>query len=92
MFSYHWRHPIEYIAIPCFFYGILATLLAENFAKRKLLGKIGLTILIIALTILLSSPIGGMLWHYHDMQAGFFPLDWFNTMTELGFSWGLQYG
>lgn len=32
MFLYHREHPLAYIAIPCFFYGIVAALLTDRFA------------------------------------------------------------
>lgn len=92
MFVYHWQHPIQYILIPCFFYGIIATCFAELFSGRKFLGQVFLTLLIILLTVFISSPFGGMLWHYHDMQAGYFPSNWVGTMIAKGFSWGLELG
>ncbi|MDY7394550.1 hypothetical protein UMM65_04810 [Aureibaculum sp. 2210JD6-5] len=92
MFLYHWKFPILYILIPCFFYGILATLLANKFKSKNVSGKIIITILIIVLTVLISSPFGGMLWHYHDMQAGYFPENWISKMVSYGISWGFQMG
>ncbi|WP_190304370.1 hypothetical protein [Flavobacterium branchiophilum] len=92
MFLYHWQHPISFIAIPCFFYGIIATLLADKFSKQKVTKQILLTIGIIILTIILSSPFGGMLWHYYDMKAGHFPQNWIGKMIRLGFEWGLEVG
>jgi hypothetical protein len=50
------------------------------------------TILIIVLTVLISSPFGGMLWHYYDMKTGYFPENWFSKMLKLGFAWGLEIG
>jgi len=92
MFVYHWAHPIQFIAIPCFFYGIIAALLANKFQNKKTSGRIILTLLIIVLTILISSPFGGMLWHYHDMKAGYFPVNWISIMISRGFKWGLEVG
>ena len=92
MYLYHWEYPLQYIAIPCFFYGILATLFSGYFSKTKKAGRVLLTMLIIALTILFSSPIGGMLWHYHDMKAGFFPDNWLSKLLGRGTLWGLEYG
>lgn len=92
MFLYHWQYPMQYIAIPCFFYGIIATLLAYKFQKSKTIGRIVLTTFIIVLTILISSPFGGMLWHYHDMKAGFFPENWFSKIITKGFKEGLEVG
>ena len=92
MFLYHWEHPVMFILIPCFFYGIIATLLSGSFAKQGMTGQILLTILIILVTVLLSSPAGGMLWHYYDMKAGWFPEYWFTKMVKYGTSWGLETG
>ena len=92
MFLYHWQHPLAFIAIPCFFYGIIATGFAGTFSIRKIKGQVVLTIVIIALTVLVSSPFGGMLWYYYDMKAGFFPVNWVSRMIERGFEWGLDAG
>lgn len=92
MHPYHWDHPLVFIAVPCFFFGIIATLLADRFSKQNEFGKILLTILTIALTVFLSSPLGGMLWHYYDMQAGFFPSNWMSKMVKAGFLQGLEIG
>lgn len=92
MFLYHWQYPIAFIAIPCFFYGIMATLLTNKFSSQSLIVQIFLTLVIIFLTITASLPFGGMLWHYCDMRAGHFPPNWFNTMITLGFDWGLEFG
>jgi hypothetical protein len=92
MFLYHWEHPITFIAIPCFFYGIIATLLADKFSKQNVLRQVLLTIMIIVFTVIVSSPFGGMLWHYYDMKAGYFPTNWVGKMAGLGFEWGLEIG
>lgn len=92
MFLYHWEHPVAFIAIPCFFYGIMATLWADKFSKQKVMGRILLTIVIIAATVLVSSPFGGMLWHYYDMKAGYFPTNWLAILVGHGFKWGIEIG
>ena len=92
MFVYHWEHPVAFIIIPCFFYGIIATLFADKYSKQNLIRQIFLTIVIILLTIIVSSPFGGMLWHYYDMKAGYFPPNWFGKIISLGFEWGLEMG
>lgn len=92
MFIYHWEHPITFIAIPCFFYGIFATLLGDKFSKQNVIGQLLMTILIITLTVIVSSPFGGMLWHFYDMKAGYFPTNWVEKMVGLGFEWGLEIG
>lgn len=92
MILYHWEHPIQYILIPCFFYGIIATALAEKFLNKKIVWRIFWTTAIIFLTILVSSPFGGMLWHLHDMLAGFFPKRWIVKILCDGSILGLEVG
>lgn len=92
MYLYHWEHPLQFILIPCFFYGIIASTISEKFAKIKLPGQIFLTLAIILLTILISSPFGGMLWHYYYMKSGYFPLNWLSKMIVNGFSDGISIG
>lgn len=92
MFLYHLCFPLSYIFIPCFFYALIATYLSSYFSKVSISYKITLTIIICILVTLISSPFGGMLWHYHDMQAGYFPDNWLYKMVSLGFSWGLRDG
>jgi peptidoglycan biosynthesis protein MviN/MurJ (putative lipid II flippase) len=43
------------------------------------------------LTIVISSPFGGMLWQIHDMQHGFIPDNYLGKICQ-GISWGLAYG
>lgn len=92
MYQYHLQHPIQYIAIPCFFYGIIATILSNRFSRQGTGGQIMLAIIITALTIIISSPFGGMLWHLHDMQAGYFPHGWMRKMINDGFALGISFG
>ena len=92
MFLYHDAHPAQYLAIACFCYSCLASLLSARFRQQRRGGQVVLTLVIFAATILMSSPFGGMLWHYHDMQAGYFPEGWVSRMISLGFNWGLTMG
>lgn len=92
MFLYHVDHPIQYISIPCFFYGFFANLFAAKFSKAKIIKRILLTLAIVVLTVLISSPFGGMLWHLHDMLAGYFPSGWPLKMITYGTSWGIGVG
>ena len=92
MYDYHETYPLGFIAIPCFFYGIIATLFAEKFINQSIIKQIFTVLLIIVLTIICSSPFGGMLWHYYDMKKGYFPSNWFIKMIASGFEWGLAFG
>ena len=73
MFLYHWQYWYQYLAIVALVYGLLLPLWV-NFHPRS--GKaaywVGLTAFL-ALTILLASIPGGILWQIHDMMAGFWP-------------------
>ncbi len=88
MFLYHWEHPIQYISIICFSFGIIATIFT---LKTKAQHQWKHTLVIALLTIIISSPIGGILWHLHDMQAGFFPNFWIEKLQG-GISEGLLLG
>ncbi len=92
MFGYHNRNPIEFILIPCFFYGILAAIYSSRFLKQNFKRQFLTTCIIVLLTVLLSSPVGGMLWYYHDMEAGFFLKNWISLMISRGFGDGLMLG
>ncbi|MBT8254032.1 MAG: hypothetical protein HKN00_12215 [Flavobacteriaceae bacterium] len=92
MFLYHDSHPVGYIAISCFIYGILATAFSRRMVRANVYSRLAWTSVIVFLTIIGSSPFGGMLWHYHDMQAGFFPDNWVIKMILDGTLKGLQFG
>lgn len=77
MFLYHWQYPNQYIALVCLVYALLATALAPRIAHRP-----SLAIWIVLATPLLASPLGGMLWYLHDMQAGYFPNSWGKRLMD----------
>lgn len=92
MIDYHFQNPIAFTAIPCFFYGIIAPFFAENFTYLNQKKRLLKTIYIILLVVLVSTPFGGMLWHYFDMKAGYFPKTWMEKLLVQG-SWdGLKMG
>jgi hypothetical protein len=92
MLPYHNQHPVSYILLPCFFYGCIATVFANRFRRQGKAGQLFTTLLIALLTLLFSSPAGGMLWHFHDMQAGYFPSNWVRYLVVNGFSMGISTG
>jgi len=92
MYLYHYQHPAQYILIPCFFYGIIATAFSNVFYRQSTVKQIFTTLLIAVLTVIVSLPFGGMLWHLHDMQAGFFPTNWAEKMVRKGTEMGLSVG
>lgn len=92
MYRYHWLHPYQFMFIPCFVFSALTALFSDKFKKVSVGKQVGLTFLIIFLTILISSPLGGMLWHLHDMLTGYFPKKWLWKIIRYGFREGLQMG
>ena len=92
MFPYHDQQPVPYTIIPCFVYSCIATVTVKLFNNLNLIKQIGLTALIVFLTIIFSSPLGGMLYYYHDMKAGYFPKNWISKMISSGVSDGLGIG
>jgi hypothetical protein len=92
MLNYHELHPFQYILIPCFFYGIVATYFFKTISYESIREQMFLTIKIILITIFISCPFGGILWHFHDMQAGYFPEEWVNLMFSRGTSDGIHLG
>ena len=92
MFEYHYSHPMQYIGVVAACYALVATIWTV-FMKRM---RTGLTrfleiLFVIIVSLALACPLGGMLWHFHDMQAGFFPSFWLRKLRE-GLSEGLQLG
>lgn len=72
MFLYHGDHPFLYIAVVCLCYALLATFFAARIARgdgRATMWAWG----VVLLSPILASPLGGMLWHYHDMMANRIP-------------------
>lgn len=92
MLPYHHRHPVHYILITCLIFGVFAILFQSKFLKGNWLSKLLFTLLIVFLTISVSSIFGGMLWHFHDMQAGFFPDRWVSKLVSSGINRGLLNG
>jgi hypothetical protein len=72
MFCYHDEHPAQYIGIVAVVFALFAatwTVTSRSVGWRCHLGLLGVFIA----TLLLSSALGGILYTFHDMQAGFFP-------------------
>ena len=93
MLLYHEAHPVAYIALCCFFYGLLAAAFADAFWRRGTTrGRVGIVGIIVLLTMALSTPLGGMLWYWYDMQAGYFPAHWRRILLVEGSRDGLAVG
>ncbi len=92
MFVYHEQHPAEYLAVVASSYALFAAawgVRSRSFGWRRHLGVLG----VLMATLLLSSAVGGVLWHFHDMQAGHFP-PWERRLTAFaeGISSGIAVG
>ena len=73
MFMYHAQHPIQYIALFCAVFAAGLALMLGCWPRSRQWPAWVLTALVLLLTVLLGSALGGALWSLHDMQAGFFP-------------------
>jgi hypothetical protein len=92
MFMYHKQHPFQYIAVIAVCYALVASIWAWTVGSKQkgLIRWITIATLIPA-TILLASFPGGVLWSWHDMQAGFVPAFWFRKLMRGGV-WGVETG
>jgi hypothetical protein len=79
---YYGDYPAGYMAIPCFFYGIIATILATPFAKSKIAGQIFITTAIMVLTVLISLPVACALEIYHFRVRKGYDFGWFEMLQE----------
>ncbi len=93
MFVYHRQYPISYITIVCAVFSVVASLGVRLFQRETTQGRIALTAGIIVVTILISSPLGGILWQYHDIMEGYWPgpYGWKKLFVK-GPLWGLSGG
>lgn len=71
MFLYHWEHPFQYIILVSVVYGLIASVFAIGLRNRRKTSRLAV-FSIVGLTIFAASPLGGVLWVIHDMQAGYF--------------------
>lgn len=92
MFVYHEQHPMQYICVVAVCYAFVAALWTV-FIKRRCTGALRIleVLAVILVALVLACPLGGMLWHFHDMQAGFFPNFWVRKLLG-GFADGLMIG
>ncbi|UOQ53404.1 hypothetical protein [Hymenobacter cellulosivorans] len=92
MLLYHEAHPLAYITLCCACFGPLAALTLNSWARRGGWGRAGIVALLALATVAVASPLGGMLWYWHDMRAGYFPPDWLPTLLLHGCRDGLALG
>ncbi|CAG0929362.1 hypothetical protein TFLX_01279 [Thermoflexales bacterium] len=70
---YHELYPIPYLLIIVLVFAIVGALWLIFIALRFIRFRFLQIIVLPWMAVLLASPVCGMLWVYHDMQAGFFP-------------------
>ncbi len=68
---YHWEFPAPYIALVVLIHSSIITILFATKQHRN--PNILSTLVIMILTIFIASPLGGLLWVYHDMELGYYP-------------------
>lgn len=89
--QYHISFFWQYIAIIASVFGILGAVWIKYYGHSRGWQRwLSITLIIIA-TVLCSSPIGGMLWHFHDMQAGFVQENYISKLSD-GLFEGLSSG
>jgi hypothetical protein len=91
MFAYHNQYPFQYIAIVAVMFGMVGSHWIDLYGRTKGTVRWWTMTLAMLLTIVISSPFGGMLWQIHDMQHGFIP-DSYQTKLVQGIIWGLGLG
>jgi len=93
MFMYPDQHPLQYVAVVAVPFAVLTALWTVTM-NRRLHSKRWLQITgVILLSLVISSILGGLLWTFHDMQAGYFPAyDMMVDHFQQGAWWGLTLG
>jgi hypothetical protein len=91
MYGYHNEHPFQYIAIVSVVFGIVGTCWIDRYSNNTGYLRWWTMTVAMLLTIVISSPFGGMLWHIHDMQHGFVPDNYLDKISS-GIIQGLQVG
>ncbi|RYD49966.1 MAG: hypothetical protein EOP83_24560 [Verrucomicrobiaceae bacterium] len=94
IFKYHWSHPFHQIGLVSLCYALIATpviLSPEDPVRRWPKSS---TLIIVILSLVIASPLGGVLWVLHDMRAGHVPegqafwdhIEW-GARYAVSFSW-----
>jgi H+/Cl- antiporter ClcA len=82
MYEYHNEQPFQYIAIIAIVFGIFGALWIKYFGRSQGWKRWSMMTVVMIATIVGSSPIGGILWHIHDMQHGFIPAGIVSKIVE----------
>ena len=81
--TYHCDHPFQYIAVVAFSYACVASVwsFCRWHASSGWLRGVEVWIVMVA-SVALATPLGGMLFSWHDMQAGFVPTCWGTKLVQ----------
>jgi hypothetical protein len=86
MIPYHYLYSYQYLALLAFFYSVILFLMSNLFPQRHFFF---IYISSIMVTVFICSPLGGLLWVLHDMQAGYFLT---GERLQEYFLWGAKEG
>jgi hypothetical protein len=70
---YHDQYPVPYLLASALVFAVVSALWLVLIAPRLTRLRLLQIILLPWVALLFAGPVWGMLWVYHDMQAGFFP-------------------
>jgi hypothetical protein len=75
------EHPMQYIGVVAVCYALVAAVWTMCM-KRQRRGVLRIleVLAVILVALVIACPLGGMLWHFHDMLAGFFPDFWLRKL------------
>lgn len=90
---YQLRYPFQYLAIVSIIFGIVGSLWIRFHGAASRDRRLYTMAAAFSIVVLISGPIGGILWHYHDMLQGYIPKDYVIwRKARWGIEWGLLYG
>jgi hypothetical protein len=91
MFAYQNQHPFQYIAIISGVFALVGIYWINYCGKlRGYLRWLTMTVAML-MSVIISSPFGGILWQIHDSKHGFMPDNYLGKIYE-GIRWGFECG
>ena len=89
MFMYHSAHPFQYLAVVAIVYSFFASVWATRYSDSTAWRRWLQITIVLLISLIVSSVLGGVLWKFHDMQAGHFPE---SPQIWRDFRWGASTG
>ena len=90
--NYQVWYPMQYVGVVAICYAAVTAVWTARMKRRRTgVLRILEVLAVILVALVLACPLGGMLWHFHDMLAGFFPNFWLRKLLG-GFVDGLAVG